>query len=245
MTSLSRLLLTIAASTAVAARAPSLALAQASTDTRTFKPSARASDALVLGAAGAGAAALMRYDREIGDWFRQPRFQHSGEWRGTMTGARLFGDPGAIVIGAGLWAGGALSHDQTTSIDGLRSLEAITVASAVTWAVKGIAGRARPYADSTNSHDWRLGRGFGGNGQYQSFPSGHTTAAFAFAAAMTARVAQRSTAEAQWMGPLLYGAAALTGASRIYDQKHWASDVLLGAAIGTVGGLVVVRSHGR
>ena len=39
--------------------------------------------------------------------------------------------------------------------------------------------------------------------------------------------------------------AALTAASRVYDHKHWASDVLLGAGIGTVGGLMTVRWHDR
>jgi membrane-associated phospholipid phosphatase len=40
-------------------------------------------------------------------------------------------------------------------------------------------------------------------------------------------------------------AASLTAASRVYDHKHWASDVLLGAGIGTVGGLMTVRWHDR
>jgi membrane-associated phospholipid phosphatase len=40
---------------------------------------------------------------------------------------------------------------------------------------------------------------------------------------------------------LLYGAATLTGISRVYDHKHWASDVLLGAGIGTVSGWLVSR----
>lgn len=229
----------------VTATASASTLAQASAEDPAPRPAFKASDALILGAASAGAVTLMSYDRDIGSWFRQPTFQRNGALRGAMTGARLFGDPGAIIIGAGMWAGEALSHDQTTSIDGLRSLESIAVASIVTWAAKGIGGRARPYADSTNSGDWRLGRGFRGGGQYQSFPSGHTTAAFAFASAITTRVAQRSAADARWLGPMLYGAAALTGLSRIYDHQHWASDVLLGAAIGTVSGLVVVRSHGR
>ena len=221
------------------------ALAQASAEKPAFRPAFKGSDAITLVAAGAGSMVLMRYDRDIGSWARQAGLQHNHLLQGTMTGARLFGDPGAIIIGAGLWAGGALNHDQTTSIDGLRSLESITVASVVSWAIKGIGGRARPYVDSTNAGDWRFGRGFRSGGQYQSFPSGHTTAAFAFASAITARVAERSAADARWMGPLLYGVATLTGLSRMYDQKHWASDVLLGAAIGTVSGLVVVRSHGR
>jgi membrane-associated phospholipid phosphatase len=39
----------------------------------------------------------------------------------------------------------------------------------------------------------------------------------------------------------MYTGAALVGASRIYNNKHWASDVLAGAAIGTFVGSKVVR----
>jgi membrane-associated phospholipid phosphatase len=39
----------------------------------------------------------------------------------------------------------------------------------------------------------------------------------------------------------MYGGASLVGLSRMYHDKHWASDVALGAAIGTFSGLKVVR----
>jgi membrane-associated phospholipid phosphatase len=40
---------------------------------------------------------------------------------------------------------------------------------------------------------------------------------------------------------LSYGLASIAGLSRIYDDKHWASDVLLGAALGTVVGKTIVK----
>jgi membrane-associated phospholipid phosphatase len=67
--------------------------------------------------------------------------------------------------------------------------------------------------------------------------------AFAAAAAVT------STAHDWWpnatwyIGPALYGGATLAGVSRMYNNKHWASDVAVGAAIGTFAGLKVVRFH--
>jgi membrane-associated phospholipid phosphatase len=46
----------------------------------------------------------------------------------------------------------------------------------------------------------------------------------------------------RWIfGPVLYGGATLVGLSRIYDDKHWASDVIMGAAVGTFAGLKTVR----
>ena len=42
----------------------------------------------------------------------------------------------------------------------------------------------------------------------------------------------------------MYGGATLVGLSRMYNNAHWASDVALGAAIGTFSGIKVVRySH--
>ena len=41
----------------------------------------------------------------------------------------------------------------------------------------------------------------------------------------------------------MYGGALLTGVSRMYNNQHWASDVLVGAGIGTFAGLKVVRFH--
>jgi hypothetical protein len=47
-----------------------------------------------------------------------------------------------------------------------------------------------------------------------------------------------------YAAPVLYGGATLVGLSRMYHNKHWASDVVLGAAVGTFSGLKVVRySH--
>jgi membrane-associated phospholipid phosphatase len=44
----------------------------------------------------------------------------------------------------------------------------------------------------------------------------------------------------------MYGGATLVGLSRMYNNAHWASDVVLGAAIGTFSGIKVVRySHGH
>ena len=44
----------------------------------------------------------------------------------------------------------------------------------------------------------------------------------------------------------MYGGATLVGLSRMYNNKHWASDVVLGAAVGTFSGIKVVRyTHGH
>jgi membrane-associated phospholipid phosphatase len=81
------------------------------------------------------------------------------------------------------------------------------------------------------------------DGARQSFPSGHTTAAFAFAAAMDRELRRSHPKVARWAGPSLYAAAALTGLARMHSDNHWASDIIMGAGIGTVSGLMVARFH--
>jgi membrane-associated phospholipid phosphatase len=89
--------------------------------------------------------------------------------------------------------------------------------------------------------DFRFLRGVRKGYAYSSFPSGHTIAAFASAAALTSE-ASRSWARSGWIiGPVLYGSASMVGLSRMYNDQHWASDVVFGAGLGTIAGITVVR----
>lgn len=61
-----------------------------------------------------------------------------------------------------------------------------------------------------------------------SFPSGHTATAFMTAAMLDKEYGWRSP----WFSIGGYTAAALTGVSRIMNNRHWMSDVVAGAAVG-------------
>ncbi|MGN0968795.1 MAG: phosphatase PAP2 family protein [Oscillospiraceae bacterium] len=63
-----------------------------------------------------------------------------------------------------------------------------------------------------------------------SFPSGHTTAAFAFASALW------RTAPDKWMKGAALAAAVLMGFSRLYVGVHYPSDVLTGVVVGLLAG---------
>ena len=64
-----------------------------------------------------------------------------------------------------------------------------------------------------------------------SFPSGHSTTAFAFASYVTAEHGILP------FGVFATGLATLTAASRMNDNKHYLHDVVAGATIGTAYGL--------
>jgi membrane-associated phospholipid phosphatase len=63
---------------------------------------------------------------------------------------------------------------------------------------------------------------------YNSFPSGHTASAFTAAEILHQEYGQKSV----WFSVLGYTAATATGAMRILNNRHWSSDVLVGAGIG-------------
>jgi membrane-associated phospholipid phosphatase len=72
-----------------------------------------------------------------------------------------------------------------------------------------------------------------------SFPSGHTAQAFAAATFMAKEYGARSP----WYAVGAYGMATTVGAMRILNNKHWVSDVLVGAGIGILATNLVYMTH--
>jgi PAP2 superfamily len=65
---------------------------------------------------------------------------------------------------------------------------------------------------------------------FNSFPSGHTATAFMGAELMYQEYKDQSI----WYGVSGYAVAATTGYLRMYNNRHWLTDVLAGAGIGIV-----------
>ena len=63
-----------------------------------------------------------------------------------------------------------------------------------------------------------------------SFPSGHTAEAFASAEFLRMEYKDVST----WYGVAGYAMAITTGYLRMYNNKHWFSDVVAGAGVGMI-----------
>jgi membrane-associated phospholipid phosphatase len=198
-------------------------------------------DALIAAGFAGATVAMFPIDKSVARRLTNERSKANQFFNRSSKGVEIIADPGSIVIGSALYLYGRFSNHPDIEDLGWHGTEAVILGSTITAALKGITGRARPFVtNDTNPHDFKFLKGFSGSDR-ASFPSGHTTAAFAAASAVTSET-QRIWPNHTWLvAPAMYGGATLVGLSRMYHDKHWASDVVLGAAIGTFSGLKVVR----
>ncbi|MGA2298045.1 MAG: phosphatase PAP2 family protein [FCB group bacterium] len=90
--------------------------------------------------------------------------------------------------------------------------------------LKTAIGRARPYTDRGPGTYRPFLSIF--NQEYHSLPGGHSTAATIISTVLSRNV------KPVWLKILFYAPAVITMISRAYQDQHWASDNVLGAAIG-------------
>ena len=197
------------------------------------------------GALATGVIFAALFARRLDDHYAQ-RLQDSStqaneKLHKLATFVRTTAAPGAFIIGTTMYATGRLVKNDHLASLGLHGTEALLLGEFAGGVLKGVIGRQRPYVTPQNSHSFGFLRGFGGGDPYRSFPSGHSLAAFAAAAAVSSETADWWPNTRWIIGPAMFGGATLTAVSRMYDNKHWASDVIVGAGLGTFAGLKVVR----
>lgn len=134
---------------------------------------------------------------------------------------------------------------QTTT---LLATQAYITGGALESIMKYLSGRTRPsyYAPGEEPKPSFLGpfsktsKTVNGKKLYSSFPSGHTTVAFAAATVFALEYSNQP-----WTPILAYSAATMIGLSRITENKHWATDVFAGALVGFMAGKNVVNNYHR
>jgi membrane-associated phospholipid phosphatase len=194
---------------------------------------------LAAGFALATAAAAFT-DAETREEAIEPGLQRRSSYRQLFRVAGTAGDPGALVASTVLFVAGRASGKPAVAVPALRALESIIVSGVITGGGKVLVGRERPDAARGDAKVFRPGRGFSSS-DFQSFPSGHATAAFAAAMAVDIEGARYWPRARPYVAPLLYGGATLVGVSRIYHDRHWSSDVVAGAAVGTITARLLTR----
>ncbi len=189
-----------------------------------------------------GTIAAIPLDHALAEELQDPRPQAARALRTASRGVQWLADPGSVVLTAAAFGVGRLTGHPHLAALGLRSLEAVALSGVATGVIKGVVGRERPAASGLDSDELVPGRGFT-SGQFASFPSGHATAAFAFATVSAEEMTTWWPHASKWLRPVLYTTAGLVGLARMYNNRHWASDVIGGAGIGTLSGLEVERWH--
>jgi len=198
-------------------------------------------DPWILGGFIAGAAAIRPFDRQIANEIREPDAQDNHFAAHAAKVFNFLGSPGSLIGGVALYGVGRIGHFERVADLGLHGTEAIVVSAGITYVIKGLAGRQRPsHAGVNDPDDFSFGGGFTSGGA-SSFPSGHATAAFAVATVVTLETHRWWPRSTWYIAPMMFGGASLVGVARLYTNAHWASDVIMGAGIGTLTGLKVFR----
>lgn len=189
-------------------------------------------DFLTLAAVSGTGLFVFAFDQDV-RVYTQDRFTPSLDKAASFFA--FFGDGGVLLgMSAAVYAAGEIGNDVGLRKTAILSLESLVAASILDWAIKLISGRARPYTGESS----RSFHPFSFRNSNWSFPSGHAVASFAIATTIAEQT------KSPVVDILAYGLAALAGISRIYENKHWASDVFIGAALGHFVGQKICDLNG-
>lgn len=190
----------------------------------------------VAGGAIATTGLLITNDKAINHFFQYNRTHLSNQ-----LSKQVFEPFGSGKYSFPLLAGFGLHHAITKSERSGRvfylGTKSIALSGLLVTVLKNTFQRHRPFQDTpANPYNWDF---FSGNFKYHSFPSGHTMVAFSVATIIATEYHDYPIVPV-----LCYTIAALTGLSRIHDNKHYASDVFMGATLGfSVSKMIYFRNN--
>ena len=213
---------------------------------RIWSSPARIGDKDVLPLIGLVAAAtfLIAADEPIRDGVKKFADRHT--WVGDVSSVVTQAGGLAGFATAGAFFGVGLVFKDTRARDtGYLAASAMLQCFIVDAAAKSLSGRRRPFVADGADH-WAGPAAFfkrfekGQWDSYSSFPSGHSAAAFSLATVVALQY--RHTG---WVPVVAYTLAGGVGLSRMALDRHWASDVFVGAVVGHLVARLVVRNHER
>lgn len=135
-----------------------------------------------------------------------------------------------------LYGYGHLSGSRRARRTALLGLKSVIISGFFTGALKYLTHKQRPSPAITDDIPWG---GPGASQAHLSFPSGHSACGFAVATIVASEYGDHALIPA-----LAYCAASLAALSRVNDNAHWPSDVILGSAIGHYTARAVLSRHG-
>jgi membrane-associated phospholipid phosphatase len=142
-------------------------------------------------------------------------------------GRAYAGPVGNGVLSGAVYFTGLFTKNQKLRRTGVLMMSSASSAGLLQQFLKGFVGRARPLSGETKDTFkpfWQ------GSSDYHSFPSGHTVMAFTTAYAIAKQF------KSPWAKAGIYAVGIVPGVSRLWEGKHWLSDVVfsVGLSIFTV-----------
>jgi hypothetical protein len=142
---------------------------------------------------------------------------YDGVNKAFAAGKYLGNTPEQVALSLGTYAFGRLRDQPKVAHLGMDLLQAQILTEILVEPLKFATHRERP--DGSN---------------HQAFPSGHAAVTFAAATVIERHLGWRKSV-------LGYAIASYVAASRLHDNRHYLSDVIFGAAVGSIAGRTVVH----
>jgi len=176
-------------------------------------------DYLTAGGVVLGTAAVFFIDEEANEFFTD---QSSDIPKGIRDFGWYFGSPqNNYGITGGVYLFGLLTDNEKVRKTGVLMIASATSAGIIQSISKTIVGRARPSAGKGNHHFKPLAN----ESSYRSFPSGHTILSFTTAYAIGKQFKN------PWVKSGIYAVGMVAPVSRLWEGKHWLTDVGLSMAL--------------
>jgi len=184
---------------------------------------------LVLG----GAGALMTVDYSI-----KQVMMHNQQnfWTSVTNQIEPFGNAYSPYLVGAMYVTGVIAKDRKLEHASVMTAKSLVISTLIYVTAKSIIRRGRPsYYDTPFSYD----PPFTTFKQRTSFPSGHMLTVTSVATSL----AEIYGKEHPWVPWVTYGIAGLTGITRLYQNRHWSSDVWVGASLGYFVTSSIFRRH--
>lgn len=166
-------------------------------------------------------------DEPLNRWMRG----HQSGFLDQLSDITDAGGEKTIVVPAVLLTYGAarfLLKNERLEATSLKAMQSVVVTALTTEGLKYLAGRSRPFNDQ-GAYDFQPFPG--SRDQFKSLPSGHASLAFAL-----------FTPFAEEYSRWIYIVPLSVAAGRVYQNKHWLSDVVLGGGIGFISGYLFAHN---
>jgi len=171
-------------------------------------------------------------DEELEEIFQRNRTAFTDKFSDAV---RPYGDKLPNFLLGSIYLKGLVFKDQKAKDTAYLGFKSILFTQAVVLSLKYITGRERP-SGNKGAYFFKM-LDFSPGTNSLSFPSGHASTAFAFSSVIAHQYPK------WWVKVLVYSAAGSVAWSRLNDNVHFTSDVLVGSAIGWYVGSTLTKFH--